>query len=212
MRTIKHTLSAIALACGATGAYAQGIPTFDLANLLQAALQTASWGEQYSQMLTQLDNQIRQIKHAQAHLDSMNGVRNLGQVANRIGVTDLVPADMLQQLQSLQSSAALVNQVKTLTSNGLSMSEARGQQIQQLMAAINTTTDPKSVAEIQARISAEGAAVTNDANRIAILDVQQRVESERINLDIKAKHDAMVTSSHRVKVDFSDVVTLGPKK
>jgi type IV secretion system protein VirB5 len=212
MRTIKHTLSAIALACGTTGAYAQGIPTFDLANLLQAALQTASWGEQYSQMLTQLDNQIRQIKHAQSQLDSMNGVRNLGQVANSIGITDLVPADMLQQLQSLQSSAALVNQVKTLTSNGLSMSEARGQQIQQLMAAINTTTDPKSVAEIQARISAEGAAVTNDANRIAILDVQQRVESERINLDIKAKHDAMVTSSHRVKVDFSDVLTLGPKK
>jgi type IV secretion system protein VirB5 len=206
MRNIKHTLSAVALACGATGAGAQGIPTIDLANLLEAALQTASWGEQYAQMATQLQHQIQQIKHAQSQVSSMNGVRNLGQVANSIGITDLVPTDMLQQLQSLQSSAALVGQVQTLVSNGLSVSEARGQQIQQLMAAINTTTDSKSVAEIQARISAEGAAVTNDANRIAIMDVKQRVESERINLEIKAKQDAMVTSPNRVEVDFTDLV------
>lgn len=206
MRNIKHPLCAVALACGATGALAQGIPTIDLANLLEAALQTASWGEQYAQMATQLQNQIQQIKHAQSQVNSMNGVRNLGQVANSIGITDLVPTDMLQQLQSLQSSAALVSQVQNLVSNGLTVSEARGQQIQQLMAAINTTNDSKSVAEIQARISAEGAAVTNDANRIAIMDVKQRVESERINLEIKAKQDAMVTSPKRVEVDFTDLV------
>jgi type IV secretion system protein VirB5 len=45
--------------------------------------------------------------------------------------------------------------------------------IEALMARINSTNDPKEIAELQARIGAEQALIQNEANRIAVLQYQQ---------------------------------------
>jgi type IV secretion system protein VirB5 len=45
----------------------------------------------------------------------------------------------------------------------------RTTQIQSLQSSINTTSDPKSIAELQARIAAETTQVNNDANRLALM-------------------------------------------
>ena len=209
MKSFKQTAAALALVCASSSASAQGIPVIDVANLAQALQQVLAWGQQQAQMASQLQNQIQQIQQLQATLSSMTGQRALGLVANNVGVTDVIPANVLTQLQALQTSIDLLNKVKDVANNAMATSQNRGQQIQALMAAINKTTDAKSIAEIQARIAAENAAVTNDANRIAVLDLQQRVDAERINNAIKAANDQNAVSPKRTAADFKNIVTLG---
>jgi type IV secretion system protein VirB5 len=209
MKKLPHTLSALALVCASPGAFAFGIPVIDIPNLVQALQQVSAWGAQKAQMANQLRNQAQQINQLQSTLNNMTGSRGLGMVTNNVPLDAVVPSNVMDQLQTQHSAVDLVNQVKNLTSGGLGASQQRGQQIQALMSAINGTSDAKGVAEIQARITAENAAVGNDANRIAILDVQQRMAAERINNDIKARDDAMVTSGARTSVDFTGLFKLG---
>jgi type IV secretion system protein VirB5 len=209
MKKLPHALSALALVCASPGAFAFGIPVIDIPNLVQALQQVSAWGAQKAQMANQLRNQAQQINQLQSTLNNMTGSRGLGMVTNNVPLDAVVPSNVMDQLQSQRSAVDLVNQVKNLTSGGLGASQQRGQQIQALMSAINGTSDAKGVAEIQARITAENAAVGNDANRIAILDVQQRMAAERINNDIKARDDAMVTSGARTSVDFTGLFKLG---
>jgi type IV secretion system protein VirB5 len=209
MKHLPHTLCAISLVCASPGAFAFGIPVIDIPNLLQAIQQVSAWGAQKAQMANQLRNQAQQINQLQSTLNSMTGNRGLGTVTNNVPLDAVVPTNAMDQLQRQRSAVDLVNQVKNMTNGGLNASQQRGQQIQALMSDINGTSDAKGVAEIQARITAENAAVGNDANRIAILDVQQRMAAERINNDLKAEDDAMVTSSARTSVDFTGLFKLG---
>jgi len=63
----------IAVAC--IGARAQGIPVIDAANLVQTVQQVVN-------DITKINNQVQQIVQIQAHLNSINGMRNLGNVFN----------------------------------------------------------------------------------------------------------------------------------
>ena len=101
MRTIKRLFAVMVLAMSSTGAFA-GIPVIDVSNLVQALQQVAAWSQQYTQMLGQIQNQVQQIQQLQSNLNSINGIRNLGQVVNNIGYGDVVPVNVLQQLQSLR--------------------------------------------------------------------------------------------------------------
>jgi type IV secretion system protein VirB5 len=173
----------------------------DNANLTQALNQVRAWGQQYGQMTTQIQNQL-------ALANSLNGVRNLGQIYNNIRVTATVPKNLPQLLQQTNSMAGLATQVATVTTSTLATTEQRGYQIQQLMASIAATRDPKAIAEVQARMAAEQAAVGNDANRIAIMDIQQRAQQQLIDQQLKAQADAMVSSNKITVPNFSQQ-TLG---
>jgi type IV secretion system protein VirB5 len=173
----------------------------DNANLTQALNQVRAWGQQYGQMTTQIQNQL-------ALANSLNGIRNLGQIYNNIRVTATVPKNLPQLLQQTNSMAGLATQVATVTTSTLATTEQRGYQIQQLMASIAATRDPKAIAEVQARMAAEQAAVGNDANRIAIMDIQQRAQQQLIDQQLKAQADAMVSSNKITVPNFSQQ-TLG---
>lgn len=50
--------------------------------------------------------------------------------------------------------------------------------IEALMTRINSTNDPKEIAELQARISVEQALIQNEANRLAVLKYQQQIAKQ----------------------------------
>ena len=48
------------------------------------------------------------------------------------------------------------------------------------MAAINGTADPKAIAELQARISAEGAAIQNEQTKMQLFALASQAEDRLI--------------------------------
>jgi type IV secretion system protein VirB5 len=200
IRQAALSLLAASLLISAGAASAQQA-VIDNANLTQALNQVRAWGQQYGQMTTQIQNQL-------ALANSLNGIRNLGQIYNNIRVTATVPKNLPQLLQQTNSMAGLATQVATVTTSTLATTEQRGYQIQQLMASIAATRDPKAIAEVQARMAAEQAAVGNDANRIAVMDIQQRAQQQLIDQQLKARADAMVSSNKITVPNFSQQ-TLG---
>lgn len=66
--------------------------------------------------------------------------------------------------------------------NALDLVQQRTSQIQSLQSQINSTSDPKAIAELQARIQSENTQVSNDANRIALMkataDAQQQAADQ----------------------------------
>jgi len=57
---------------------------------------------------------------------------------------------------------------------------ARLSQIEQLMGRINVTRDPKAIAELQARIAVEQAAVQNETTKLQLVAMLQRAEERLI--------------------------------
>lgn len=74
----------VALAGGS--AHAQGVPVIDVANLVQSV-------EQVLDDATAIENQVQQIRQLQIQLQSINGLRNLGQVFNNPLLRNYVPAE-----------------------------------------------------------------------------------------------------------------------
>jgi len=54
--------------------------------------------------------------------------------------------------------------------------QARWDQIQALMGQINATTDPKAIAELQARINAEQAAIQNEQTKLQMFAMAAQIE------------------------------------
>lgn len=202
MNSVKRFIVSTALLIASSGAFA-GIPVFDGANLAQQIQQVISWVQQYQQMATQLQQQVEQITTATQHLDSMTGVRGLGEIANTIGLGDMIPEDIQNTLQQIQQAKNLATQMGSITGNSLQSTMQRARQIQSLMRSINTTTDAKGVGEIQARITAETAAVQNEANRIQLMQMQAQSQAEQINNDIKQRNADNARSTNRVTYSFS---------
>ncbi|MBK1611907.1 type VI secretion protein [Rubrivivax gelatinosus] len=76
---------------------AQGIPVIDNANLLRAV-------EQVMNDVTQIANQVEQIQRLQAQIESSNGRRLLGAVANDPGLRNYVPAEVFTALNAVDGS------------------------------------------------------------------------------------------------------------
>lgn len=69
--------------------------------------------------------------------------------------------------------------------NALELLKGRMDQIQELQLQIDTTTDPKGIAELQARIEAESTQVSNDANRIEIMNAMAASQTRAIEQQLK---------------------------
>ena len=59
--------------------------------------------------------------------------------------------------------------------------KARLTQIEALMGQINGTSDPKAIAELQARIGAEQAAINNEATKLQMIAMLQQAEQRLID-------------------------------
>ena len=85
------------LTAAATASHAQGIPVIDVANLVQTVQQVVN-------DLTKINNQIQQITQLQAQINSMNGMRMLGTVANNPMLRNYVPANAYTVVNAVTSS------------------------------------------------------------------------------------------------------------
>ncbi|NVM77463.1 type IV secretion system protein VirB5 [Duganella sp. SG902] len=196
---MKPTLIAFGLAwlCASVmPAHAQ-FAVIDVANLTQALQQVSAWQKQFQQMNEQ-KNQLQQQYRA------ATGNRGLGDFADDPRLRAIVPSELQQLYDALQSSGSaglsasasairgkskiydcenlkgseqiscqrllnMLAQHQALLASALNMTSSRSAQIQTLQARINATDDPKSIAELQARLQAENIQVNNDANRLQLM-------------------------------------------
>jgi type IV secretion system protein VirB5 len=86
-----------------------------------------------------------------------------------------------------QAPLSINAQAQTWQSSGLTTVTQRVQEIQNMQGQINGTADPMAINQVQAALQAETAQVTNDQNRIALMNAQlqasqtaiQQAETER---------------------------------
>jgi len=97
MHTRLKVAAAVLIAFGASNARAQGIPVMDIANLIQTILQVLN-------DVTEISNQVQQIQQLQSQVDSINGIRNLGQVFNNPMLKNYVPAEAYTYLNAVNTS------------------------------------------------------------------------------------------------------------
>ncbi len=198
MKFIKPSLVAILCALLALPARAQFV-VIDPVAIAAAIEQVVAWGEdvglQYEQIANQTEqittaykqvaNQVEQIKKAKEMIDNMTGSRLLGLIRNEIATNDTIPDDVKGMLAGLEVPDQLNQAIKSIATKGLLATSKRGQQIQGLMGDINSTSDPKAIAELTARITAEQANVQNDTNRILLAQAETRArERDLVELEM----------------------------
>jgi type IV secretion system protein VirB5 len=178
-------------------AHAQGMPVFDGANLSQAINQVTAWKKQYEQMNRQY-TQLQQQHLASTGVRGLGAIVNnpaLGAIVPyeaaqqfnaiaSLGSSSLTsPAQAIRNATRLYdcqdrtgsdrtSCQAFLNvtaQAQAYQQKSMALLQQRMIQIQQLQSRINTTADPKSIAELQARLQVESIQVNNDANRLMVL-------------------------------------------
>lgn len=229
---MKKLFSSLALV-GATlfgnSAHA-GIPVIDVTSvaiqqtqLVQAIQQVMAWAQQYQQM-------VQQYQQLQTSYNSITGSRGLGDILNNPALQGVVPADVAQVYNGLNSGgyAGLTSAAQSLRSatmkyncenmtgdtqvacqaalntnaqsqsyqqNALQMITQRVSQIQSLQSQINTTQDPKAIAELQARITAENAQVSNDANRISVMQALAQSQQQAADQALRERTMKMLSTT-----------------
>lgn len=185
-----------------------GIPVIDGASLAQAINQVMAWQQQYTQMVEQLKQQAEQIAATTGNRGLANIYNNMDlqkvvpsntqEIYNAInqygshGLTGAAQAirsatqvynceDLTGETQKL-CLGAMNGNAQTLANlnDALAKVSGRTSQIQQIQNAIATTSDPKAIAELQARLQAEAAQVTNDQNRISLMVAMAKGQQDEL--------------------------------
>lgn len=84
-----------------------------------------------------------------------------------------------QQIMQRSREAAATD--KAIGLRAYDGAKARLTQIEVLMGQINGTSDPKAIAELQARIQAEQAAINNEATKLQMIAMLQQAEQRLID-------------------------------
>jgi len=79
-----------------------------------------------------------------------------------------------------ERAASKAAQDKAFAESAFDKAKDRLSQIEGLMAAINGTSDPKAIAELQARIGAEGAAIQNEQTKMQLYALAAQAEDRLI--------------------------------
>ena len=102
---------------GATSpAFASGIPTVDVANILQTTISAIEAVEQTANQVIQIQRQIDQYQQQVAQFQSITGNYNMGTLLNSAAYRDarrMVPRTWQETLDMLDGAVAAANQVET---------------------------------------------------------------------------------------------------
>lgn len=180
-------------------AMAGGIPVIDVSSLTQQILQV-------QHMLNQIEQLKSQLETANKELDSMSGVRGLGNVIDSAYDT-AVNVDPNQVLSDAgirgASEHGLSGDVADLYDSGnqntatwlgqsqksLEQAQERFSELTGLVAEVNNSPDQKDVLDLQARIGAEQVMLQNEMAKLSMLRSQaeanqvlhaQRVQQMRV--------------------------------
>jgi type IV secretion system protein VirB5 len=199
-----------------------GIPVIDGANLAQSVQQVISWGQQAQQMAQQIQTQIQQLQQAQQMFESMNGMRGMAGLLQNPALKNYLPSDWQQVYSGVMSGqysgisgaaqdimnatkivAGMESQLRQFSVNKAATDKAMGmqafsmmqQRLQQLLGltqAIDSATDPKAIADLQARIAGEQAAIQNEQTKLHLMAVLQQNEERLMAAQQEAAfHDRM---------------------
>ena len=183
---------------------AGGIPVIDTANLVQSIVQALAWIQQFQQMqqqILQAEQQINAIVGSRNMGSLMNNLTLAGVVPSDVnavyhairsgGVQGLTAAAQIirhnrmiyncegktgDALRICQNMLNQTPQSQAYYANTYQMLLGRMQQIRALTTRINQTEDEKGILELNGRIAAEQAQVSNDTNRI--LTMKSVIEAE----------------------------------
>jgi len=204
---LLSTTTGLAFSLACTASFAQ-IPVTDGAHmgLSQAnQMQTmAQWAQQIIEMKNQYDELQRQWEKMDEMQGLMTGARGMG-TPDVGGVNSQIPGtldglysgsygDSESIMQSERVTATNANTQEALTersfrSTAVETSLARNSyqggiqrlnSIQGLIAKINQTKDPKAIQDLQARIQAEQAIISNESTKLQMLAKANEAERQMI--------------------------------
>lgn len=192
--------------------------------MAEFASNTARWAQQVEQMTSQIDQMKQQYQSItgsrglgtimnnpalrdylpqdwQQVYDSVQSGGYAGlsgraaQIYNDRKVYDACSQFMTtQQRTSCQAQAVKPSQDKAFALDAYDAAKGRLRQIDQLMGKINDTPDPKAIAELQGRISAEQAMIQNEQTKLQMYqmvaeaeDRLQRQQQREINAQLVDK-------------------------
>lgn len=208
------------------GAGAQ-IPVTDVALNTQTQTNQQMNFAKFVEQVTQLKNQLEQAKQQYEALTGTRGLGDLfnnpalrqylpqdwtglydavqgGDVAGISGkVQDIIDknksgsiADMSADVRARQERLGAVNKATGLA--GFDAAMKRADQIQSLIGQINGTSDPKAIAELQARIAGEQAQVSNEIAKLQLVAMLQQAEEKAIAAKADAVYDKQMSGSNDV--------------
>lgn len=102
--------------------------------------------------------------------------------------------EMADDIAARRARLAAVN--RATGEAGFNAAMQRTQQIQSLIGEINNTQDPKAIAELQARIAGEQAAVSNEMAKLQLVAMLQQAEERMIEARAEAMFDKQMTGSN----------------
>lgn len=175
-------------------AMAGGIPVIDVSSLTQQILQV-------QHMLTQIEQLKSQLETANKELDSMSGVRGLGNVIDSAYDT-AVNVDPNQVLSDAGIRRAnehgLTGDVADLYDSGnqdtatwlgqsqksLEQAQERFSELTGLVAEVNNSPDQKDILDLQARIGAEQVMLQNEMAKLSMFrsqaEANQALHAQRV--------------------------------
>lgn len=179
MKQVRKSMIAFVLAMSvlmASAAYAGGIPVIDAANIVNTLENIKKWELQLTAMRDQFNQQVQQYT-------ALTGNRGFGNLLNDPSLKKYLPDDWKNvynqvlspvlehpaicvgfagvELTRCEAQAKKHYQDQQGFENAYNTSVALQSQIQGLINEINSTTDPKSIGELQARIAGEQTKVQN---------------------------------------------------
>lgn len=197
---LKKLMMASALAFGVsmTPAHAGGIPVIDTASI-------AKYIEQIATMKEQIENQVAQIVELKNQVQAVTGGRAMGDLL-RDAAGSVIPDEWKQIYGDLnrisngrlnekydpnQSNQGLLVMLDN-TEKVFGEIKDRVSKIEQLTTTINTTTDIKASQDLQARITAEQLAISNQ--QVKLDQMQRMYELEKELQTVKYNNDQSCNS------------------
>ena len=91
-----------------------------------------------------------------------------------------------QERKACEARAVKSAQDQAFSQEAFEKAKQRLTQIESLMREINTTGDPKAIAELQARLVAEQSAITNEQTKLQLFQLSTRIEDQ---LQLQRQHE-----------------------
>lgn len=183
---LKKILTTTTIAFGLTigSAYAGGIPVIDAASI-------AKYVEQIATMKEQIENQVAQIVELKNQVQALTGGRAMGDLL-RDTAGSVIPDEWKQIYGDLnRTSKGRLNEkydpqagnqgllvMLDNTEKVFGEIKNRVSKIEQLTTTINTTTDIKASQDLQARITAEQLAISNQQVKLDQMQRMYELEKE----------------------------------
>lgn len=183
--------------------------------IAEFAQTVVQWGKEISEMQAQYQQLVQQYEQMQQTHQSMNGNRDWGSVnmndygyvsgdwqnvlgnvdyseyleaAKVAGIEDATFAPDSEAAQSMQNMQNQNAFNRAMTEQGFNKTQQRLSNLEALAAQVNSATEAKDIADLQARIQAEQVLLQNEQNKMAMMaqlqqnqrDIAEQQDRERI--------------------------------